>query len=383
MIHRLASGAALAALCAGGSLAAPAALTPIPVASLATKLSPGYHHVFSPETANPLAREARANALAAGTVNTVPTWIRSFTINGKTYHAHIIGTAPGVGGATIVPVVIVPIRLTISDYRVGGAPLVLDGDQVVTSMLASPFFNASSYPGGARPFIDAMLHADFPTAKPTWSVTFAPTVASTLNITAPSKTATVYKAASGAYLATINSDNVIDTPITKALASYPANTVVIFVTYNAMEHDAFGYHDFYMKSNSGGDVVYTYTSWLVGVDDAFSVPSPDATTLAHELAELTYDPLITSLTLRWGDAFDNNKCFQSYIEVGDAVEDAPASVQLYKEHVTVGGVTNAYTLQNEALLAWFERLTPSPAIGGAYSFPSATALTTAAPLTCK
>ena len=383
MIHRLVSGVALAMTLAGSGVAAPAALTPIPVASLATKLSPGYHHVFSAETANPLAREARANALVAGTLNTVPTWIRTFTINGKTYHAHIIGTSPGLAVATSVPVVIVPIRLTVSDYQVGGAPLVLDGAEVVASMLASPFFNASSYPGGTRTFIDAMLHADFPTAKPGWSVTFAPTVAPTLSITAPAKTTTVYKAASGAYLATVNSDNVIDTPIYKALASYPANTVVIFVTYNAMEHDAFGYHDFYMKANSGGDVVYAYTSWLVGVDDAFSIPSPDATTLAHELAELTYDPLITSLTLRWGDAFNNNKCFQPYIEVGDAVEDAPANVQLYQESVTVGGVTNTYNLQNEALLSWFERLTPSPAVGGAYSFPSATALTTAAPLTCK
>jgi hypothetical protein len=318
-----------------------------------------------------------------GALQTVPNWTQPFTISGVPYSAHIVGTAPTVGGATSVPAVIVPIRLTVSDYTVNGAtPLVLDASQVVASMLASPFFNASTYASGHRQFIDGMLHTDFPGAAASWSVNYAPTVGATLSITAPAKSVKVYKDKSGAYLATVEQDAVIDSAIAKALAAYSPSTVVIFVTYNALEHDAFGYHDFAYTAGDKGAVVYAYTSWLVGVDDAFTVPSPDGATLAHELAELTYDPLITSVTLKWGDAFNNNKCFQRTIEVGDAVENAPASLQLATQSVTVGGATNTYTVQNEALLAWFERDTPSPALGGAYSFPNPRSLTKAAPLTC-
>ncbi|MDQ2762673.1 MAG: hypothetical protein M3Y22_04040, partial [Pseudomonadota bacterium] len=156
----------------------------------------------------------------------------------------------------------------------------------------------------------------------------------------------------------------------------------VFVTYNALENFAFGYHSFFYTQRKSSATVYTYTSWLEGVDDAFSVPSPDATTLAHEIAEASHDPLITSLTLLWGDAFRHNRCFQKYIEVGDAVEDAPAPQQLWEQTVQSGGTVKTYTLQTEALLPWFERQTPSTVLGGAYSFPDVASLTTAAPLTC-
>jgi len=48
----------------------------------------------------------------------------------------------------------------------------------------------------------------------------------------------------------------------------------------------------------------------------------------------------------------------------------------------LGGAVKTYTLQTEALLPWFERQTPSPALNGAYSFPDQASLTAAAPLTC-
>src|SRR5262249_50221585 len=101
-------------------------------------------------------------------------------------------------------------------------------------------------------------------------------------------------------------------------------------------------------------------------------------TLSHEMAETEHDPFITSRTLKWGDAFDSNKCFQSFIEVGDAVEDAPANVQLYAQA--------GFTVQVEANLAWFTR-DKSP--GLTYSFPSTIAFNAPssfspppAPLTC-
>jgi hypothetical protein len=146
--------------------------------------------------------------------------------------------------------------------------------------------------------------------------------------------------------------------------------------------DAFGFHGVHMNHAQTALTVYTYTSWLEGVNDIFSLPSPNADTFAHEISESTHDPFITSLTREWGDWFNNNECFQPYIEVGDAVEDAPAKVQNYHQKVIINGVAKTYVLQTEALLPWFERLYPSNAIHGAYSFPNEQALLGPAPFNC-
>lgn len=384
--------AAVVAL-AGALLGAPVAAqvsAPIPAASLGVKLNPGYNHPRSVETDNPAARQARSDALRAGTVRTLPTWRLTFTVAGKDYAANLVGAIPGVSGATTIDTVIVPVRVAVPDVSADGGKtrVVFDGNQATASVLGSPIFELSTYSSGDLTFVDAMLHAEFPMAPASWSTLYAPRVGHQISLVAPPHAVKVYAAKSGQLLGVVMDDKLIDAALVKALGAYPATTHVIFVTYNLLEHDAFGYHGFIdVKSRDGTTgnrnlAVFTYTSWLVGVDDLFTIPSPDATTLAHEIAEVTHDPLITSLTREWGDAFGGNRCFQPYIEVGDAIEDAPAAVQLWTQPVTLNGVTTSYTLQNEALLPWFERQTPSTAAGGAYSFPSPTALTKAAPLNC-
>ncbi|HEY5071221.1 MAG TPA: hypothetical protein VII63_04235 [Caulobacteraceae bacterium] len=346
-------------------------------------LNPGYHHPLDPEIVYEPARAARAQALAAGSLDTLPTWTRTFTISGKTYSAALVGTGPLTARATVIPTVIVPIRLTVSDYSVNGkTPLVLDGTKVLNSVLGSPIFQTSPYSSGDLQFSDAMLRAEFPLAPGAWHTLFSPSVGPTLDIVAPAHSVRVYRAKSGKLLGIVRDDLVIDSAIYKALAQFSPQSYVVFVTYNALEHDAFGYHAFVYGQKKSQAIVYTYTSWLEGVDDLFSVPSPDAATLAHEIAEVVHDPLITSVTLLWGDAFAKNRCFQRTIEVGDAIENAPADVQLWEQTVGSGGDARTFTLQNEALLPWFERQTPSRAQGGAYSFPSVQALASAAPLTC-
>ena len=380
------AAALLTAPIAGAQSAAPFS-APIAAGSLTSKLDPGYHHALEPETYTPAARQARAEALAAGSIHTLPTWRIGFSVAGKDYAANLVGAIPGASGVTTIPTVIVPIRLTVPDVSADGkTPVVFDARQVTASMLNSPIFQPSVYASGDLTFVDAMLHAEFPLAPASWSTIYEPRVGEVLNIKAPAHAVKVYTSKSGALLGIVNDDKVIDAAIFKAVGNYPSTTHVIFVTYNALEHDAFGYHDMLdvaPKQGGGRDIaVFTYTSWLVGVDDLFTTPSPDADTLAHEIAEVTHDPLSTSLTREWGDAFGHNACFQDFIEVGDAIEDAPAAVQNWTQPVTIDGVTTDYTLQNEALLPWFERQKPSSALNGAYSFPSTTALTKPAPLNC-
>lgn len=360
---------------------------PIPEAQLPQKLNPGYHHApvfqYSAEE-----RARIAAALQANSIQTLPYWQGAFTIAGKDYSYSILGGNPQNGGTSTIKTVIVPLRITVSDYSIDGSnPLVFDATQAVPHILRSPIFQVSDYITGIQQFGDAMLHAEFPSAAAGWKTLLNAAVAPALDITVAPGGAQVYQAKSGALFANILDDSAIDKTILTMLQAgiYPPDEYPIFVSYNSSEHDALGYHAAGVRASMTEENVFAYTSWLVGLDNLFSFPSPDAATLSHEVAETIHDAFIgnlTSLTLLWGDPFNGNKCFQPFIEVGDAVEDAPPSISLHEQVVGFGHQAHVFTLQNEALLPWFERQTPSHALAGAYSFPDIWALSSAAPLTC-
>jgi hypothetical protein len=67
----------------------------------------------------------------------------------------------------------------------------------------------------------------------------------------------------------------------------------------------------------------------------------------------------------------NGLC-QNNLETGDVVEGLPNATF----PMTIGGFT--YHPQNEALLQWFAGVTPSSALGGAYSYPDTSVLTSPA-----
>ena len=322
-------------------------------------------------------------ALAAGKLQTLPLWSGKFSVAGKTYRFHFIGAAPETGKAITVPAVIVPIRLTIPDASQNGTTaVVLDATQIVKHILASPLFQAVPA-NGNRQFADGMLAAEFPNHASGWSTVLSATVAPPLDITAPAGTVKTIQSKSGKVLGIVNQGSVISKPIAQAARQYAFNQLPIFVTYNALMRSAFGYHSFVFGADKSQAIAYIYSSWLEHVNDALGEPSPDAVTLSHEIAETIHDPVLNSKTRQWGNPFGHNRCFDTLIEVGDVIEFAPFSIQYYRETATLDGRERTYTLQNEAMLPWFERQTPSQAAGGAYSYPSQTTLTAAAPLDCK
>lgn len=348
------------------------------------KLNPGYHFPDVEGFHQGATHDAITRAKTAGSLQTLPTWTSGFSIKDKNYSYTMLGSDPALGAATtVIPTVLVPIRLTVPDYKVNGAPLVLDATQSMPSVINSPIFTPARFDSGKLQFADAMLHAEFPKAPQGWHLYFSPSVAPTLDIVAPTGSVKVYQSKSGKYLGVVEQGNVLYKPMVQELHhKYGYDTYVVFVSYNSLFAGAFGFHSAVMGNNGTSATVFAYNSWLVGVNDLFTLPSPNADTFAHETAETVHDPLSTSITLEWGDWFNNNKCFQKYIEVGDAVEDAPAKVQNYKQKTTVNGRQLVYTLQTEAMLPWFERQYPSTAIHGAYSFPGETALLGPAPYTC-
>ena len=329
-------------------------------------------------------QNAIRRGLAAGTLTTLPNWTTDFTVQGKPYSDTLIGSDPANGPArTIIPTIIVPIRLTIPDYIVNGQPLVLDGRHTIPSMLNSPIFQVSDYDSGRNlQFTDAMLHAEFQGAPHGWHLRLSPSVAPAIDVTATPGETDVFVAKSGRYAATVNDDSV-DKAIMKYIrANFEPTAYVIFVTYNAREADAFGYHAALLNKAKTGLEVFTYTSWLEGVGDVFGVPSPDSDALAHEAAAVVHDPFGTSTTLLWGDPFNHNRCFQTMIEVGDAVENAPPKVRNTSQTVVVNGKKHVFTVQSEALLPFFTRQDPSGAIHNAYSWPNETAISEPAPVYC-
>jgi hypothetical protein len=100
----------------------------------------------------------------------------------------------------------------------------------------------------------------------------------------------------------------------------------------------------------------------------------DITALSHELSEALNDPFVDNPTPAW--QFPGVNACQANLETGDPVEVLANAVF----PVTLGkkGSQFTYHPQTEALLQWFEQGLPSDAIGGAYSYPDTTALTTTA-----
>jgi hypothetical protein len=92
--------------------------------------------------------------------------------------------------------------------------------------------------------------------------------------------------------------------------------------------------------------------------------------LSHEISETYNDPFVASdgvqdVTPWW--LAPNGNC-QNDLETGDVIEGLPN--QLFP--ITMNGMT--YHPQNEALLQWFEFMSPSNALGGAYSYPNPSTL---------
>jgi hypothetical protein len=100
----------------------------------------------------------------------------------------------------------------------------------------------------------------------------------------------------------------------------------------------------------------------------------DVSKFSHELSETVNDPFVGrdgahDLTPWW----DSNGLFQDLLETGDVVEVLPNP----DSPIAMNGMT--YHPQTEALLQWFEGMTPSDATGGAYSYPDTSVLTAANP----
>ncbi len=365
-----------------GTVRAAALVPSIDVAATGQKLDIGYH--YRGPNAQSTDPGGVPRTVALGT--TLPHWGFSYSSGGQTgLNVRLLGSNPFFyAGTTTIPVVLVPVRLSVAGVAgLGHLPLVQDASTIISHVLASPIFSPGKFSTGSMQFGDALVRSEFPTAPSGWHLQLAVSVGAVLNISATTANVTTYLSRSGSRIAVITDHAVLDNAFAARMASYGPNTLVMFITYNAPDSDALGYHTSYGTAATGTKV-FGFSTWFENVSDIMKVPITDSVVLSHEVAEIIHDPFMAdpSTSVAWGDPFQNNACQQADIEVGDAVEYAPAVQRFSYVLTNVNGQTKTYTLQNMALLQWFMRIAPSGWARNAYSFPSPTTLTSAAPVRC-
>jgi hypothetical protein len=315
-----------------------------------------------------------------------------------------LGRQPHAGGTTTVRAPIVPVVVELLNVD-GTVAMTSDPNQQVRQALTSPVFAHQKYSSSRTPtqYADAIQRAQFyRSAEPDWHTMLAPVVAHRRVMRVPY----------GSYRYALNPDGSLrytlvdlttfdrllfpststDTSTvigaaehagemtTKDITTVLFNNVLLADNLDSPSFVVLGYHSYDIEPGDAGnghrerDYVMNYASWLSpGLFDQFV----DVTPLSHEIAEIFNDPFAASQpsgsavpydTTPWWRA-PNGTC-QNILEVGDVLEGLPYSTYA----TTIHGRT--YHPQNEALLQWFEARTPSDAIGGAYSYPDTTLLTT-------
>ena len=329
----------------------------------------------------------------------------------------IAGGRPEVGGTTTFDAPIVPVSLDLLDYDgsvrvVHGHKLHYSVEPFISAVVNSPIFQHADYTSSDVPtqFSDSVQRAEFyNTMQSDWHTLLKPSLK-------PARTLSIPR---GAYYFALNDDgsccafvladidvfsnrlfppaaNDASTPIgaaeqagdvtTKGIATFLFPNTYLYLNRNPNNCCVLGFHtyDFEPGDASNGfrekRYVLNYSSWIS--PGLFGPGFEDVTALSHEITESLNDPFVGSdgihgITPWW--LSQNGNC-QNDLEVGDVIEGLPDAT------VTVKTRGRAYHPQNVALLQWFQFQSPSTALGGAYSYPNQSVLTSLSPsegVNCK
>jgi hypothetical protein len=318
----------------------------------------------------------------------------------------IAGDRPEGGGRSTFDAPIVPVSLDLLDYdgslrMVNGHPLHYSVQPFVNAVIDSPIFQNAEYSSSdsLTQFGDAIQRAEFYNVmQPDWHTLLRPSVKTERTIAVPR----------GSYFFGLNDDgsccafvlidiNVFSNllfPKTAADATTPVGAAehagditpqsistflfpntYLFLNKNPNRCCILGFHTYDFEPGDANNgfrekrYVLNFASWIS--PGLFGSGFEDVTALSHEVVESLNDPFVGSdgvhgITPWWLSI--NGNC-QNDLEVGDVIEGLPDATVAIK----IAGKT--YHPQNAALLQWFEFQSPSTAIGGAYSYPDESVLT--------
>lgn len=393
---------------------------------VAPTLSSAHHGftVFAPRGHDPAATSSNGRVSATG-IDSIKTFSGDFRVpgvgpTGNAQHRWlytIAGGRPELGGITAFNAPIIPVSLDLLDYDgslrvVNGHKLHYSVEPFVQQTLNSPVFQPADYTSSDVPtqFSDSIQRAAFYNAmQPDWHTLLIPTVRTERKLSIPR----------GAYYFALNQDGSccafvlvdidvfanrlfppsasdISTPIgaaehagditTKDVATFLFPNTYLYLKKNPNNCCVLGFHTYDFEPGDARNgfrekrYVLNFSSWIT--PGLFGPGFADVTALSHEITESLNDPFVGSdgvhgITPWW--LSQNGNC-QDDLEVGDVIEGLPDST------IAIRTKGKTYHPQNEALLQWFEFQSPSTALGGAYSYPNQSVLTSLSPpqnVNCK
>ncbi|HLJ27067.1 MAG TPA: hypothetical protein VKY85_10195 [Candidatus Angelobacter sp.] len=323
--------------------------------------------------------------LAQDRIISVPHFNNSFAFQGKPFRYTVVGHNPRNNQTTTIPTQIVPISLFFEGYvDAEGKPIVLEVAPNLSTIVNSPNFRAAQYPTGYLQFGDAVQRAQFFHAMaPEWhTVLDAPQVLRPVNIWVPRGSATLYRMRStgaifavvdeGFFISQINTIIQFEEMDVSGLPIALTANVFLAPAADIRKCCVMGFHtSFDAGERDDLQLVQTFiwASWIS--PGIFGGTVADVTAMSHEISEWLNDPFSTNIVPEWQFPTGPAGC-QNNLETGDPMSASP--------HAGYPVIIDNYTYhpQNETLLQWFQRKTPSDAIDRAYSFPDETLLTSPA-----
>ena len=316
------------------------------------------------------------------------------------------GRRPELGGTTTLNAPIVPVSLDLLDYD--GSVRVVNGQRLhysvqpfVAGVLGSPIFQSTEYSSSDAPtqFADAVLRAEFyNTMQSDWHTLLRPSVKQERTLAIPRGSYYFALNSNGSCCAFVLVDmNVFSnrlfpsspadafSPVggaersgditTQDISTFLFPNTFLYSNGNPNHCCVLGFHTYHFEAGDAANgfrekrYVLNFSSWIS--PGLFAPGFEDITALSHEITESLHDPFVGSdgvhgITPWW--LSQNGNC-QNDFESGDVIEGlADATIP-----VTIRGRT--YHPQNQALLPWFAFQSPSTALGGAYSYPDQSVLT--------
>lgn len=333
------------------------------------------------ESANQVSDNAKV-AIRQGRAGSVPYFNNSFSHEGETYPFTTVGRNPKRGETTTVGTQVIPISMFFQGYAdQDGKPVILDITPVLAKFRNSPNFSRATYSSGVTQFADAVQRAQFFHVMDTeWHTLLErPRILTPLIIDVPRGLASLYRNRSTGvvfavvdtafFISQLNSIIQLEHLDAESLPIALTNNVLLAPGATAQSCCVVGFHTAFDAGDRGNiPLVQTFVwgSWIdagiLGTDFA------DVTAISHEISEWMNDPFGANLVPVWQFPNGSTGC-QNNLQTGDPIEVfAHAGFP-----VTIDGFT--YHPQNQALLQWFTRETPSSAIDGAYSYPNQSLLT--------
>jgi hypothetical protein len=308
----------------------------------------------------------------------VPTWSGSFTTGGTTYPFTMVGTDPGSGQATHVPVEIIPLRL---DFAGSGCTLQDSG--MAADLEASSLFTPTSLNTGVTQYLDDYQRSSFwstvSTTSPGYHLLLDPSDVPAVTLHVPAAQGiTAFDPVTNRTFGVVSGDwfwhqllGLLD-----SLHVSPT-TLPAFVPYNTFVTDGnpndclrppyCAYYDGYhygIPSSNNPHAINTFIMASYLDRGTYSPYDFGTFVLSHELLEWSADPFGHASRIQGQPVFLANTApawtspyfpCTNILEVSDPLD--PIGLYLPPDlHILADG----------AFLSWFARQSPSTALGGLY-----------------